>query len=205
MEGETAFAGVLMHPGLFPGLLLDFANPPRTKVSAEIHSDKLSFLPHNRSVPFGDIDSVIVQHLSAQSQLGELLQKTVVRIFILAAFLAICQLGSSLGQSSGPLLSILIALAVATVVSGPLFFVRNGGLEIKGDVVRFRFLPTKQAKAFYLEVGPTQERAVSQALLSVGLRLSSSGDEETRGCDHCGAIVSSKAIVCPACGVKLDE
>ena len=205
MDTPRRFACILMHPGLFPGLLLDFANPPRTKVTAEIDSEKLSFLPQNKTVSLASIGSVAIQHLSARSQLLEILRKTMIRILMLTAFLSICQVASSLGQSLGPIFSILIALAVATILSGPLFFLRNGGLEIKDAVVRFQFIPLGHAKPFYLEVEPAQEDDVSRTLGHAGLELENEGDEEVWECEDCGAVVSAEATACPTCGSKLDD
>jgi hypothetical protein len=194
-----------MHPGLFPGFFLDLFNPPRTRVTAEIDGDALSFISHKKSVPLASIEKVTIKHLSPGSQRLEILGKTLVRILVLTAFLSLCQLGSISRYSQPPVYSILIALAVATILGGPLFFLRNGGFKIKGSVVRLYFKLLGQDKPFYLEVEPEHEAGLSQVLLSAGLKFENKGKEETWECEKCGGIVSAEAKTCPSCGAKFDE
>lgn len=205
MDTPGSFPCILMHPGLFPGFFLDLFNPPRTKVVAEIDADTLSFVSHKKSVPLTSIENVSIKRLSAGSQRLEILGKTLVRILVLTAFLSLCQLGSISRYSQPPVYSILIALAVATVLGGPLFFLRNGGFKIKSSVVRFHFKPLRDDKPFYLEVEPEHEAGLSQILLSAGLKFENKGKEETWECEKCGGIVSAEAKTCPSCGTKFDD
>lgn len=175
MDTPKRFSCTVMHPGRFPAYFLDPLNPPKIKVIAEIDTDKLSFISSPSSgqaktlasEPFGNISNVTIQHLSIGAQRLELLRKSLIRYVVVATLLFIYMF---VFQSRDFGYSILIALAGA-IVSGPLFFLFNGGFSVKNDVIRFHFTPVKRGKAFYLEIEPTHKLELQQALLSAGLKL----------------------------------
>jgi len=171
------FSCALMCPALFPAYI---RNPPKIKVVAEVDSDKIAFVSsppggQARTIAgelIGNVSKVIIQHLSVNSQRLEVLRKSLFRIPVVAAALFIYfMLQSRLAPSRDLVYYILIALVAAACVSGPLFFLLNGGLTIKNDAVRFHFTPLKKGKPFYLEVEPAQELEIRQAFLSAGLKL----------------------------------
>lgn len=181
---------------------------------AEIDADKISFISPPSggrdkvlgSEAFGNISHVTPQHLSVGSQRIEILQKSLGRIIAVAALLFLCQIQYHLSQPQELIYIVFIALTVATCVSGPLFFLFNGGLTIKDDVDRFYFTLLKQGKPFYIEIEPAHESEIHQALLSAGLGFERiEEDEEVWECDECGSIVDALAAKCPHCGADFEN
>ena len=199
-----------MHPKLFPAFFLDPFNPQRIKVIIEIDTEKLSFIsltPRGQSkfrgsVLIDSIRSIEIQNLSINAQRLEILKKSLLRYFFIAALISIYMF---LFKSAPLFMGIYNALIFAIVLF-PLFFLSDGGFSVKNEVVRFLFTPVDLKKPFYIEVEQGLEKEVQQALLTAGLNFHS--DEENQEiweCDECGAIVDALAVKCPNCGADFDE
>lgn len=179
MDSANRFPCILMHPGRFPATLLDPFNPPRIKLIVEIGPGKVSFSfagSSNQaktliSETFDKVQSVNVQPLSAGSRRLEILRKSLGRVLLVAAVLFVYLFISHLQQARDLIYTMLIALAAAVLVSGPLFFVFNGGLSSNTDVVRFHFNPLPPRKPFYLEVDSGSAAHLRQALISAGAKF----------------------------------
>jgi len=113
------------------------------------------------------IDQVIIERLVGSAQRIEILRRSLLRMvlwggIVLVFFLFVRTYPLGIG--------ILAALAVAAFV-GALNFLLNGGLGRKQDVVRFHFALSEHGHTFYLEVPPTQELGLHQALRAACLSL----------------------------------
>jgi hypothetical protein len=187
MEIQNKISCTVMHPKMFPAYFLDPFNPQRVKVMIEIDTDKLSFLslPSSGqskslgSVLIDTVRSVVIQKLSINAQRLEILKKSLLRYFFIAALFSIYLF---VFKSSPLFTGIFIALVGASVIV-PLYFLSQGGFTIKNEVVRFLFTPVGLEKSFYLEVEQGHEKEVQQALLSAGLNFD--GNEESQDIWEC--------------------
>jgi hypothetical protein len=175
MDTPKMFLCTVVHPKLFPGPITDPGNPLRVKMLIEIGAEDLIIRASAASAngkimgtePLAKIERVIIEHLASSAQRIEILRRSLLRMAIVGGIILAFMLfirAYSLGTS------ILIALVVAAII-GPLNFLLNGGLGGKQDMVRFCFEPSEHGHIFYLEVPPTQEPELHQALLAAGLNL----------------------------------
>ena len=176
MDTLIRFSCIILHPGLFPPFFTHPFNPPRTKVQIEITPEKLSVLsaPGWREArvignePLVKFDHVTIQHLSANGRRLEILRHSLGRMALIGAIaLAYFFLRYDLGLG-------LLGGLICAGVSGLLFFMVNGGLTVRHAAVRYYFDPRHDGKKFYLEIEPSQEQEVHQALLAAGLRIQES-------------------------------
>lgn len=117
--------------------------------------------------PLASIGRVTVEHLAGGAQRLEILRRSLKRMALVGGFV----LAFTLFVRAYPLgLSVLMALVVVLFI-GPINFVFNGGLGGKRDVVRFHFFPTGNGRPLYLEVQPSGEQRLHEALLAAGLRF----------------------------------
>ena len=175
MDASGMFLCTVVHPRLFPGLITDPGNPLRVTMLVEVGAKDLIIHASAASAkgkilgtePLAKIDRVAVERLDGNAQrmrscaaacCGWLFGGGIVLVFFL--FLRDYPLG----------IGILAALVVAAFV-GALNFLLNGGLGRKQDVVRFHFKLSEHSHTFYIEVPPTQELGMHQALRAAGLRF----------------------------------
>jgi len=208
MGNTVRFPCTIVHTGLFPTPLLDPFNPLKVKIVVEVSSDKLSFLASKNqdkvlgSQPTAKITHSSVQLLTANQRRFEVFQRTLVRMALVAAIVFLWTLFI---QHYGLSLSLFIALILACFV-GPLNFMMNGGLTIKGDLFRFQFISEETEKRFYLDLAPKYGLEFRQALRSASLRFENENESQEEWiCEDCGATVDAAAAKCPQCGATFDE
>lgn len=174
MDTPRTFLCTVMHPRLFPGPITDPGNPLRVEMLVEVGAEELIIRAPAPSAkgkvmgtePLAGIGQVTIERMAGGAQRLEILRRSLLRM----ALVGVIVLAFTLLFRSYPLrYDVLMALAVAGFV-GPLNFLLNGGLGRKQDVVRFHFIPAEDGRPFYLEVLPTEEPELHQALLSAGLR-----------------------------------
>jgi hypothetical protein len=175
MEPSRIFLCTVVHPRLFPGPITDPGNPLKVKMLVEIGPEELIIRASADSAngkimgtePLARIEQVTIEHLSGSAQRMETLRRSLIRMAIVGGVILVFELFIR----TFPLgISILIALVIAAII-GPFNFLLNGGLGARQDVVRFRFTPSENSRAFYLEVPPAQETDFRQALLAAGLNI----------------------------------
>lgn len=173
MDTSNTFLCTVMHPRLFPGLITDPGNPLRVEMLVEVGTEELIIRAPAASAkgkimgtePLAKIDRVTIERLVGSAQRIEILRRSLLRMALVGGIVLVF----ALFVRAYPLgISALIALAVAAFI-GPLNFLLNGGLGRKRDVVRFYFTPSDHGHTYYLEVPPTQELGLHQALLAAGL------------------------------------
>jgi hypothetical protein len=175
MDTSGMFLCTVMHPKLFPGPVTDPGNPLRVTMLVEVGAENLIIHAPAASAkgkimgtePLDKIERVAVERLDGSAQRIEILRRSLLRMalwggIVLVFFLFVRAYPLGIG--------ILAALAVAAFV-GALNFLLNGGLGRKQDVVRFHFALSEHGHTFYLEVPPTQELGLHQALRAAGLSL----------------------------------
>lgn len=156
MDNPNRFPCTIVHTGLFPTPLIDPFNPVRAKIAVVVSNDKLSFLSSKNqdkvlgSDPTGKISLSSVQLLTANKRRHEVFQRTLIRMGCVAAIaflwaLFIRDYGLGLALFMGGILACFI---------GPLNFLLNDGLTIKGKRFRFKFITKEAGKSFYLDVEP---------------------------------------------------
>ena len=211
MDTPDKFFCTVVHPGLFPAPITDPFNPLRVKLVVEVGKDGLSFLssPVNGqpkvlgSEPIGQIVGDTPCHLSPNKQRLEVFQRSLLRMGMVMAMFFLYGL---FFRPYGPFYAFLLGLAGA-FLSGPLFFIFNGGLSAREEIIRFQFHPVKTGRSFYLDVEPALESVFRQALNSAGIKFvdGNSGEEEVWECVDCGATIDASATSCPNCGATFDE
>ncbi len=173
MDTSSTFLCTVSHPRLFPGPITDPGNPLRVKMLVEVGAEDLIIRASAASAkgkimgtePLAKIDRVTIKRLDGSAQRIEILRRSLLRMALAGGIVLVF----GLLLRAYPLdISVLAALAVAAFI-GPLNFLLNGGLGRKQEVVRFHFTLSEHGHAFYLEVPPTQELGLRQALLTAGL------------------------------------
>ena len=173
MDASKPFACTIMHPKLFPGPITDPGNPLRVGMLVEVGAQDLIIrAPAPRAKgkimgtePLAGIGRVAIERLAGSAQRMEILRRSLSRMALVGGIVLVF----ALFVRTYPVgISVLMALALAAF-TGPLDFLLNGGLTRKQAVVRFHFMPSKGGRPFYLEVLPTAEEDLRQALLAAGL------------------------------------
>ena len=210
MDTQRTFLCMIMHPRLFPGVLTDPGNPLRVQQLVEVGARELVIrAPASRPAgkimgtePLAGIGQVTVEHLAGSTQRIEILRRSLWRMVLVGGIV----LAYTLFFQSYPLhYAVLSALAVAGFVV-PLNFLLNGGLGRQRGVVRFHFFPTGEGRPFYLEVPPTREQELHEALSAAGLRPEDvEATQLTWTCGDCGGIVDAAAQSCPQCGAEFSD
>lgn len=173
MDTPRTFLCTVRHSRLFPSIITDPGNPPRVKMLIEVGADDLIIRAPAASAegkvmgtePLAKIDQVTIERLGGNEQRMEILRHSLIRMALVGGIVLVVSLFVRVYPLS---ISTLIALAVAAFI-GPLNFLLNGGLGPKHDVVRFHFIQSGHGQSFYLEVPPTHELELHQALLAAGV------------------------------------
>ena len=173
MDTQQTFLCMIMHPKLFPGPITDPGNPLRVGMLVEVGAQELIIrAPAPRAKrkimgtePLAGIGRVSIEHLAGSAQRIEILRRSLLRMALVGGIV----LAFALFVRAYPVgISVLMALALAAF-TGPLNFLLNGGLARKQAVVRFHFVLSDGGRPFYLEVLPSAEEDLRQALLAAGL------------------------------------
>lgn len=174
MDTPRMFLCTVMHPRLFPGLIMDPGNPLRVRMLVEVGAEELVIrapVPSGRgkvmgTEPLVGIGRVTIEHMAGDAQRLEILHRSLQRMALVGGIVLAFTL---FVRAYPPATSVLMALAVAVFI-GPINFLFNGGLGRKQDVVRFHFYPTRDGRSFYLEVLSTEEQDLYETLFAAGLR-----------------------------------
>ncbi len=203
MDTPRTFLCTVMHPGLFPGPIIDLGRPLRVKMLVEVGTEDLiirASAPIAKGKVMGTeslskIGRVTIERVTGSAQRIEILRRSLWRMVLVGGIV----LAYTLLFRSYPLrYDALMALAVAAFI-GPLNFLLDGGLGRKPDVVRFHFMPTESGRPFYLEVLSAEQQELHEALLAAGLSPEDAeASQQTWTCGNCGAVVDAIAMTCPS-------